>query len=74
MRILQAPTQIVTTNGEAKVEIHLTLDLNISAEGLNVSARANSNKKKVSVVDEDESVDWAIPDFGSVERIAFGKE
>ena len=42
--------------------------------GLNVSAKADSNKKKVSVVDEDESVDWEIPDFGSVERIAFGKE
>jgi|GEM_PF-4802499 len=75
MRILQAPTQIVTSNGQATVEIHLTLDLNISADGLNVSAKARSNSEKVSVIDDDkDSVDWAIPDFGTNERIAFGKD
>lgn len=73
MRILQAPTKIVTENGEAKVEIHLTLDLNITADGLNVSARASSNDKKIVPVDDNDSVDWVIPDFGVTERIAFGK-
>ena len=63
-------TNIITKEGECKIE--LTLNINISADGISMSA--DSGKKKKKYIDEGEDkVNWAIPDFDS-KKIDFGKE
>ena len=66
-------TNIVTKNGECKIE--LTLNININAEGISVTAGGKSKKnKKNKYIDEGEDkVNWAIPEFDS-EKIDFGKK
>jgi hypothetical protein len=59
--------QVVTKNGEVKLDIQLHLDININAEGVQVGASA------LKAEQSDSEIDWVIPDFGSDERIQFGK-
>lgn len=67
--------QVVTKDGEMKLDIHLHLDININANGgIHVDASNSTIEKKKNNIDEEEDVGWAIPDFGDGEIIQFGKE
>ena len=61
--------KVVTKNGEVKLDINLHLDININAEGVKVSA----STLKAQQSEEDEAIDWVVPDFDGDERIQFGK-
>jgi hypothetical protein len=71
--IRPSDVKIVTKDGELKVSI--TLDLNINMNG-SIEAVSGDVKgmvsKKESLVDAEDKVAWAIPDFAS-EKINFGK-
>lgn len=60
-------TNIITKNGECKIE--LTLNININSDGVSVNAEG---KKKKYVDDTEDKVNWAIPEFDS-KKIDFGK-
>lgn len=66
--------KIVTKNNE--ILVNISLDLNIKLDGsvtnlnLGVSNEGTSNLNKK----EEDSVNWAIPDFTTNKKIKFGKE
>jgi len=68
-------TKVVTKEGEIMVNIAIELTLNLNADGLQVGVGgvvaqdATESKKKI---DEDDDVDWAIPDFKG--SLKFGKD
>lgn len=60
--------KVVTQDGEAKLEIALRLDININADGVAVSAHSIKAEGE-----DDDGINWAIPDFDGEEKIEFGK-
>lgn len=67
--------KVVTKDGEIEVSIVLELNVNLNVEGLAGLAVKASDSTPVQVqkVAEPE-MEWAIPDFGTGEKIKFGKE
>ena len=68
-------TSIITKEGEAIVKIELDLNVNITTDGLQVTVKdtTTSGSSKVSL-EEDDDINWAVPDFGGSEKIKFGKK
>ena len=64
-------TEIITKNGECKIE--LTLNININSEGVGVTANGKKAKDKKYIDEGEDKVNWAIPEFDS-EKINFGKK
>ena len=54
-------TQVTTKDGECKISIELTININQSGE-------------VVATAKQIEETAWAIPDFSSKEKIKFGKK
>lgn len=72
-------TKVITRNGECEISINLTLNINLTNEGLNLSVGALPNinnqkdhleNKKTNVEDK---VEWEVPDFTNAGTINFGK-
>jgi hypothetical protein len=66
----EVKTKVITKNGECQVVISLDLNININVEDLKklgIGTVAAQDKQ------EDENVNWAIPEFGNQEKIKFGK-
>ena len=57
-------TEVVTKEGECKVQINIQLDINLNERG--ISAKASPDES-------DDPVNWAIPDFTTGPKIEFGK-
>lgn len=73
-------TQVITKNGECEININLTLNINLTNEGLNLSmGSASSNLVKSNQQIEtnnqkiDDKVEWEIPDFTDNGTVTFGK-
>lgn len=71
-------TQVITKNGECEININLTLNINLTNEGLNLSVAPSSNIGKESQIEKskpkiEEKVEWEIPDFTNSGTISFGK-
>lgn len=66
---------VVTKDGELEIRLILELNLNINATGVDVSTVAReASVKPLEKPKEPENTMWAIPDFGPVERIEFGRK
>lgn len=61
--------EVITKNGECKLNISLDININLTSEGLSVTAQAT----KVIEEEEKEASIWAIPDF-KMEKVNFGKK
>jgi len=70
------PTTIVTKQGECEITLKLELNININSNG-GVSVSATSTPvtpaRTPLLPAQEETIDWAIPDFGGTEKIQFGK-
>jgi hypothetical protein len=62
--------QVVTKDGE--MTVNLKIDLNINLNGTAVNIPINETAK-VKSMDEDDKVEWMVPDFTSSKKINFGK-
>ena len=68
-------TQVITKNGECEININLTLNINLTNDGLSL----NVNNKEVMIVNQVDSkkndkVEWEIPDFtNTLNPVNFGK-
>jgi|OpeIllAssembly_1097287.scaffolds.fasta_scaffold403144_2 propanediol dehydratase small subunit len=60
--------EVVTKEGEVKLDITLHLDITINAGEVKISASTLKEQAK-----DADDIQWTIPDFGSTERIQFGK-
>ena len=60
-------TKVQSKDGECDVNISLELTINLTSEGLALTVGSHK------VTDDEEEVNWAVPDFGH-ETIDFGKE
>lgn len=67
-------TKIITKNGECQISITLDLNINLNSDGLVLGVSAADAKVKKKQQEEDDTVNWAIPDFGSGDKIKFGKK
>jgi len=70
------PTTIITKQGECEITLKLELNININSNGgVSVSAASMpvNQSARLPLPAQEESIDWAIPDFGSTEKIQFGK-
>jgi hypothetical protein len=63
--------QVITKEGECLVNIQM--ELTIKLDGSNLSIAGVSAQAKQAQAEE-EKVDWQIPDFGSNQKLKFGKE
>lgn len=70
--IKQGEAKVVTKNGEVFVNIALELTIKLDGTNLLVSAAGGPAGSSPSLVQDDNKVGWAIPDFSS-EKIDFGK-
>lgn len=61
--------QVVTKDGE--MTVNLKIDLNINLNGTAVNVPVNETAKISQ--QEDEKVEWMVPDFKSQKKINFGK-
>ena len=64
-------TKVATKDGECHVTISLDLNINISADDIKIAAQTEEIAKKEK---EGEDFKWAIPEFGTQQKIKFGKE
>jgi hypothetical protein len=71
LRPEKVKTNVVTKNGECKIE--LTLNININTDGVSVNTGGKKDKKKKYIEEVEDKVNWAIPEFDS-KKIEFGKE
>lgn len=68
-------TQVITKNGECEININLTLNINLTNEGLSL----NVNNKEGMIVNQvnsqkNDKVEWEIPDFtNTLNPVNFGK-
>jgi hypothetical protein len=70
------PTTIITKQGECEITLKLELNININSNGgVNVSATSMpvTPSARIPLPPEEESINWAIPDFRDTEKIQFGK-
>ena len=69
--------QVITKDGECVIAIQLDLNINVNTDGVvtGMSASASSGGS-VRNKQEDDSVDWAIPDFKAKKpgNFSFGKQ
>lgn len=63
--------KIVTKDGEVQVSIILDLNINLNSSGVQVTAQAKMADEQP---EKKEDTQWAIPDFGSSQKINFGKK
>ena len=67
--------QVITKNGECEININLTLNINLTNEGLSL----NVNNKEGMIVNQvnsqkNDKVEWEIPDFtNTLNPVNFGK-
>lgn len=68
-------TQVITKDGQCAVDISIELTININSDGLHVSATASPGVMQPVVTEhkKDEETLWAIPEFGSPNKVKFGK-
>lgn len=67
--------EVAIKDGNAKLEVHLVLDINISADGVKVSTGVNTSTNKiVRMENKEQPTDWVMPDFDPTERVQFGKQ
>ena len=63
-------TKVVTQDGEVQISIVLDLNVNLNSDGLHISAKAaQTSSEEVKKKNDDEDVNWAIPDFSSAKKI-----
>lgn len=70
-------TKVVTQDGEVQISITLDLNVNLNSDGLQVSAKASEVSSEKKKKNDDEDVNWAIPDFSSAKKgnkVKFGIE
>lgn len=61
--------QTITKEGEVKLIIDLTLNLNLNSKEI-----TSTNEKIIEIKEEEKKFDdWEIPDFTGTEKINFGK-
>lgn len=70
--IKQGETRVITKNGEVFVNIALELTIKLDGSELKISSSSNPENKEAFSKNQDEKVNWAIPDFTS-DKIQFGK-
>ena len=72
-------TKVVTKNGECEININLTLNINLTNEGLNLSVGTNQVLSRQNSEIEhpktqiNDKVEWEVPDFSNFGTINFGK-
>ncbi len=75
--IKTAETKIISKNGECEISIKIEpivieINLNVNADGT-FSVNSAKAKEEIKAQIEEEKVNWAVPDFGSLEKVKFGK-
>ena len=68
---IERPSQVILTSKEG--EVKMTIDMNITLN-INAGTVAVSTDAKVSSTEKLPDFEYQIPDFGSDERIDFGKK
>jgi hypothetical protein len=68
-------TKTITKEGECEVIIKMELTINLASDGL-VLAQAQGGGKPGGFLptQDDDKVNWAIPNFGDSEQVDFGKK
>jgi hypothetical protein len=69
--IKQGEARVVTKNGE--VFVNIALELNIKLDGSNIQVSSGSGTSVGSSANNNEKVNWEIPDFEPSNKIQFGK-
>jgi len=62
--------RVVTKNGE--VFVNISLELTVKLDGSNISVSAGGVQEKAKLTEQNEKINWEIPDFSS-DKIQFGK-
>lgn len=70
------PSKIVTVSKDGEVHVTITLELNINLDTSGVIQVANQHSadSRAPEEDEDDRVNWEVPDFNSVSDFQFGKD
>jgi hypothetical protein len=61
--------QVVTKDGEMTVSLKIDVNINLNGTALNIPVEETAKIK----AQEDEKVEWMVPDFKSSKKINFGK-
>jgi hypothetical protein len=61
--------EIVTKDGECTIHITLDLNINVNSSGVEVSVGKATQEKN-----DDDEVQWAVPQFTSGQKVKFGKK
>lgn len=64
-------TRVITQDGEVHMIITLELNININGNG---QVTASATPTATTVTEDDDAVDFAIPDFTSGEKLDFGQK
>lgn len=67
--IKQGEAKVITKNGEVFVNIALELNIKLDGSNIQISNGASIENKK----QENEKINWEIPDFEPSGKIQFGK-
>ena len=70
--IRPSETRVVTKDGECHVSIALEITIKLDGDGIVLAANAQSAEQKKQQ-EEDDKVNFAIPDFSSTQKLKFGK-
>lgn len=62
--------QVITKDGEMTVSLKIDLNINLNGTAVNIPINETA---KVKSMDEDDKVEWMVPDFTTSKKINFGK-
>lgn len=68
---LITPTRVNVITKEGECKLHIVIDLNINLNTNNVEVKSRQAEDASEVKEE---TNWAIPSFGSVPKVQFGKK
>jgi len=62
--------QVITKDGEMTVSLKIDLNINLNGTAVNIPINETA---KVKNMDDDDKVEWMVPDFANSKKINFGK-
>jgi len=64
---------VATKNGECNINITLDLNINLTTAGLELTSGKSNGVNSIREDENEDKVDWAIPDFSPSSKLQFGK-
>lgn len=74
MASLIKPGKVEVLSKDGEVKVSLSIDLNLNLNGEISSMNLSADSKRTVSKEEEDKIEWAIPDFECENKLEFGKK